>query len=273
MSVNAIGTGLAAVSDSRLLSDGVSAPPCCIGAASDARTPQYFEEPALRPHLLVPAGTSSRGTTASSTGRLHEPIDRGRFELRPEIDFASAPDLRVGVRGIFDYGTEERVQRLSTRTTTCRAARTSTATTSCGRRAPGRVRGGGFAMPIAASEMLWDKSTSRRRAARPRTRRRSTALWSLTSRAAGFYGAQHGPRRRRSSASARSLWRTGDENRFAVEASRRVLGHTTCGTSIRRTSAQNHDASRTATARRTARSSTSLDTARAAAVPGRAACR
>src|SRR5206468_8145106 len=89
--------------------------------------------------------------------RYHDPISRGRFEVRPEVDFVIRPDLTVGIRGSFNYGTEaDEYNAFYEDNYVSRGAyvdRYFVAWT------PGAwsVEAGAFALPVAASPMLWDK--------------------------------------------------------------------------------------------------------------------
>ena len=85
----------------------------------------------------------------------YEKISRGRFELRPEIDFDPWSDFRIGVRGIFDYGTDKYAYPEQDNY----ISRWASADRWYVLWTPGTfaLRAGRFGMPLAASELFWDR--------------------------------------------------------------------------------------------------------------------
>jgi hypothetical protein len=70
--------------------------------------PEYFEEPREKPHLTLQWDFLARYDNISHL-EYYPSISRGRFELRPEVDFVASSVFRIGVRGSFNYGTEPNV--------------------------------------------------------------------------------------------------------------------------------------------------------------------
>jgi hypothetical protein len=155
--------------------------------AAVAQEPQYFQEPASKPLF------SWRWDFLARYDRVdhwpyNESIDRGRFELRPEIDADPLPNLRFGVRAVFDYGTEDdenpyidnyinRGANLDRLYVLWR---------------PGdfAIRGGKFGMPLMATEMIWDRDLQTLGGAVSWTPM-SLAGGAFTFAGAFFYGPQH----------------------------------------------------------------------------------
>ncbi|HEY1249559.1 MAG TPA: hypothetical protein VGH97_00120 [Thermoanaerobaculia bacterium] len=142
----------------------------------------------------------------------YTPIDRGRFEIRPEIDFDPWDSLRIGFRGVFDYGTEaENYPQFDNY-----RARGGSIERYYVLWKPGRfeLRLGRFGMPLLASEVLWDRDIQTPGGAAEWTS--PDGAWTIA--AAGFYAPQnHGDRSR--IGVGQVVWRTGSEDRVALEAS------------------------------------------------------
>jgi hypothetical protein len=155
--------------------------------AAKAQEAQYFQEPERRPLF------SYRWDFLARYDRVdhwpyNEPVDRGRFELRPEIDADPLPNLHFGVRAVFEYGTEEyenpyydnfinRGANLDRLYVLWRPGDFS-------------VRGGKFGMPLMATEMMWDRDLQTLGGAVSWTPM-SLAGGALTFAGAFFYGPQH----------------------------------------------------------------------------------
>ncbi len=180
-------------------------------AAAGAQEPLYFEEPSPKPTLSLRWDFLARYDRVDHW-RGYEEIDRGRFELRPEIDFDPWPELRIGVRGIFDYGTAEYAYPYQDNY----ISRWASADRWYVQWTPGTftVRAGRFGMPLAASEMLWDRDIQTPGIAASWTS--PDGAWTLSG--AGFYGPQHYSDQTRIAA-GQVQWRTGDASRFSLEAS------------------------------------------------------
>jgi len=129
-----------------------------------------------------------------------------------------SPTLSLGVRGSFNYGTEPSeynefyednwisrgayVDRYFLKWTP----------------GPWEFQAGAFALPVVASPMLWDKYNIQTPGAALSYAKSLSATESLTFSAAGIYSAQHGPDESILGV-GQVVWRSGDANRFAVEAS------------------------------------------------------
>ena len=187
-------------------------------------------------------------------------IERGRFEVRPEVDFALFADLPRRRARVFDYGTEpNELQRVLRGQLRSRAGPTSIATTSRGRPAPWTFQAGAFALPVAASEMLWDKYDIQTPGASLSYVKALSPTSSLTFTAAGIYSAQHGPRRvdprRRTGA-----LEVGRREPLRDPGLRRPSGTWTCGNVASQYFRENRVDDRRRKARSTSRSSSSSTT-------------
>jgi len=128
-----------------------------LGAAvAAAQEPQYFEEPAAKPKFSLRWDFLARYDHIDHWHH-YEPISRGRFELRPQIGVELFGNLEIAVRGVFDYGTEENFDNaLYGDNSVSRGAYVDRYFALW---TPGAwtVQAGAFPLPVAASEMLWDK--------------------------------------------------------------------------------------------------------------------
>lgn len=176
-----------------------------------AQEPQYFEEPPAKPKFSLRWDFLARYDRVDHW-RGYDNLERGRFELRPEIDFDPWSDWRLGVRAIFDYGTEAEAYPLQDNYISRDAAldRWYVLWT------PGNfaVRAGRFGMPLAASEMLWDRDIQTPGIAASWTS--PDGAWTFAG--AGFYGPQHYGDESRIAA-GQAQWRMGDPTEFSLEAS------------------------------------------------------
>jgi hypothetical protein len=170
---------------------------------------QYFEEQS-RPWFSWGWDALARYDRVDHRN-YYDPISRGRFEIRPEVDFDPWDTLRLGFRGVFDYGTEayNYPQFDNYR------ARGGTIERYYVLWKPGRfaLRLGRFGMPLAASEVLWDKDIQTPGGAAEWTS--GDGAWTIA--AAGFYAPQnHGDRSR--IGVGQVVWRVGDEAHLQLEA-------------------------------------------------------
>lgn len=190
------------------------------GAASTAQEPQYFTEPEHRQIF------SWRWDFLARYDRVdhwpyYAPMTRGRFELRPEIDADPLPNLRLGVRAVFDFGTEDhedpyydnfinRGANLDRYYVLWR---------------PGEfaIRGGKFGMPLVATEMMWDRDLQTLGGAVSWIPM-SLARGALTFAGAFFYGPQHFQDTSRIGV-GQVVGRFGDEAGLQVEASASYWGY------------------------------------------------
>jgi hypothetical protein len=186
-------------------------------AAQSQEEPQYFEEPKEKPHFTFQWDFLARYDNISHL-QYYEDISRGRFELRPQVGFTTSPEFQIGVRGVFNYGTEKNIDNaLYQDNYVSRGAYvdryfvewTPDAWT---------LQAGAFALPVAASEMLWDKYDIQTPGAAASWVDRLGPTSTLTFTAAGIYSAQ---RYRDESilGVGQVLWKSGEESRFAVQAS------------------------------------------------------
>src|ERR1700693_133920 len=72
---------------------------------------QFFEEQGEKPHFTFRWDFLARYDSIYHL-RARPDIERGRFELRPELGFTVSDRFRVGVRAVGDYGTDENTQNL-----------------------------------------------------------------------------------------------------------------------------------------------------------------
>lgn len=187
------------------------------GAASArAQDSQYFEEPPAKPKLSWRWDLLARFDEVDHR-QYYVPIQRIRFEVRPEIDFDPWDSLRVGVRGVFDYATESYNYPAFDNY----RARGGTLERYYVLWRPGRfaLRVGRFGMPLAASEVLWDRDIQTPGGSAEWTS--PDGAWTIA--AAGFYAPQnHGDRSR--IGVGQVVWRVGDAERLQLEASASYWG-------------------------------------------------
>jgi hypothetical protein len=180
------------------------------GAPAAAQEAQYFQEQS-RPWFSWGWDLLARYDRVDHRD-YYVPIDRGRFEIRPEVDFDPWDTLRIGFRGVFDYSTEA----YSYPQFDNYRARGGTIERYYVLWKPGRfaLRVGRFGMPLVASEVLWDRDIQTPGGAAEWTSK--DGAWTIA--AAGFYAPQnHGDRSR--IGVGQVVWRVGDESRIRLEAS------------------------------------------------------
>ena len=126
--------------------------------APRTRAPQYFEEPA-RPHLAFQWDFLARYDNINHLEYVHETISRGRFEAPPRARLRrlARPALRRARRPSTTARTPNYDNALYEDNYVSRGGVRRPVLPVHGRPAPGRSRRGAFALPVAASEMLWDK--------------------------------------------------------------------------------------------------------------------
>lgn len=187
-----------------------------LATLAPAQEPQYFEEPPSKPHFVFLWDFLARYDHIDHFV-YYPPINRGRFELRPEVDFVTSDRFRLGVRGVFDYGTEPNsANDLYWDNYVSRGAYVDRYYLFW---TPGAwtVRAGAFAQPIVASEMLWDHDIQTPGAAVSYVDTLSPTS-SLTFTAAGFYSPQHYGDESILGA-GQVVWNSGEEGRLAIQAS------------------------------------------------------
>lgn len=185
-------------------------------SAAAQEEPQYFEEPA-KPHFAFQWDFLARYDHIDHF-QYFPAVARGRFELRPQVDFVASDRLQLGVRGVFNYGTEPNIDNaLYQDNYVSRGAYVDRYFLLW---TPGAwtIRAGAFALPVVASDMLWDKYDIQTPGAAVSYVDRLSSTSSLTFSAAGFYG----PQRYRDESIlgvGQVVWSSGEESRFAVQAS------------------------------------------------------
>jgi hypothetical protein len=147
--------------------------------------------------------------------RVRPDIERGRFEVRPELDLVFSDRFRIGVRAVGDYGTDENTQNV--RNFDNYRSRGASIERYYLEAKPGRwtIRAGSFGMPLLATEMLWDHDIQTLGVAV--AHEVPVGKSTLTLAAAGFYGPQR-ERDHTAIGAGQFVWRMGDPDRFALEA-------------------------------------------------------
>lgn len=186
-----------------------------VTAAAQEPAPQYFEEE--KPHLALQWDFLARYDNISHLSYYNN-ISRGRFEFRPEVDFIVSPTVKFGIRGVFDYGTEENYDNALYGDNYVSRGAFVDRYFFMWTPGPWTFQAGSFALPVAASEMLWDKYDIQTPGASLSYTGPLGPTSTLTLTAAGIYSAQ---RYRDQSILGvwQALFRSGDEDRFAVQAS------------------------------------------------------
>jgi hypothetical protein len=182
-------------------------------AAAAAQEPQYFEEPPPRSRFRLQWEALFRYDLIYQL-RVRPDIERGRFEVRPELSFAPSDRFRVAVRAVGSLGTDGNADN----------ARNFDNYRSDGvsldrwyvEARPGAwtITAGSFGMPLVSSEMLWDRDVQTPGGAV--SHRIATGASTLTLSGAGFYGPQREGDRSKIVA-GQAVWRGGDADRFAIE--------------------------------------------------------
>jgi hypothetical protein len=148
--------------------------------------------------------------------RFRPDIERGRFEVRPEVGFEVSERFRIGVRAVADYGTDQNSQN-SANFDNYRSRGVSVERYYIEAR-PGdfTIDAGAFGMPLLATEMLWDRDIQTPGVAVSwQTRTGGESLLAVSG--AGFYGPQSQGDQTRIGV-GQVVWRTGDPSRFLFEA-------------------------------------------------------
>jgi hypothetical protein len=186
-------------------------------AVAQDPAPQYFEEPSEKPHLTLQWDFLARYDNISHL--LYEPtVSRGRFEVRPEVDFVTSSTFRIGVRGSFNYGTDSNYDNaIYEDNYVSRGAYVDRYYLMW---TPGAwtVQAGAFALPVAASEMLWDSYNIQTPGGAVSYVDELGPTTSLTFTGGGFYSPQH-YQDESILGVGQILWKHGEESRFAVQAS------------------------------------------------------
>jgi len=172
---------------------------------------QYFQPPGFHPRFSLAWDFLARFDRIDHL-TTYSAIQRGRFELRPEGDVDLSDRLRVGVRAVFDDGTEPNYDDLAYFDNYHSRGAALERYYVLATPGPFAIRAGAFGMPLLATEMLWDHDVQTPGA---------SVAWqdstgSLTLAAAGFYGPQRNHDRSRIAA-GQAIWRGGDDSRLSWE--------------------------------------------------------
>jgi hypothetical protein len=183
-------------------------------APSAQEKEQFFEEQDEKPHFTFRWDFLARYDSIYQL-RVRPDIERGRFELRPELGFTISDRFRVGVRAVGDLGTDENTENLKNFDNYHSRGVALERYYIEAKPGPVSILAGSFGMPIVSSEMLWDRDIQTLGLA---------ATWSvpagssrLTFAAAGFYGPQRNHDHTRIGV-GQAVWQWGDPGRFALEA-------------------------------------------------------
>ena len=179
-----------------------------------AQESEYFEPPAPRAKFTFRWEALFRYDSIYQL-RVRPDIERGRFEVRPEVAYEPSDRFKVAVRAVGNLGTDDNDQN----------ARNFDNYRSDGaaidrwyvEARPGgwTILAGRFGVPLVSSEMLWDKDVQTPGASV--SRQMSAGSSTLTLTGAGFYGPQREGDQSKIAA-GQVVWRSGDANRFALEA-------------------------------------------------------
>ncbi|MFN2386613.1 MAG: putative porin [Thermoanaerobaculia bacterium] len=180
-----------------------------------AQEEEYFEEPA-KPKLTFRWDALARYDKITKLNRAD--VERGRFEFRPELALEFSDRFKVGVRGIGTLSTDENVENgVDLNALNFDNYRSNGASIERyyveARPGSWTLRAGSFGMPLAATEMMWDRDIQTPGAAVSFTTRAGDGALSFSG--AGFYGPQREGDRTRIGV-GQVLW-TRDAQPFAWE--------------------------------------------------------
>ena len=191
-----------------------------LGMPAAGQQSDYFEAPQPRPKFTFRWEALFRYDSIYQL-RVRPDIERGRFEVRPELGYEPSDRFKIAVRALGNLGTDDNAQN----------ARNFDNYRSDGAALdrwylewkPGgwTVLAGRFGLPLVSSEMLWDRDIQTPGASVSRQLALGSSTLTLTG--AGFYGPQREHDRSRIGA-GQVVWRGGDANRFAVEAAASYWG-------------------------------------------------
>ena len=180
-----------------------------------AQEEQYFKIPAEKPHLVFRWDALARYDLIDHL-HVRPRIERGRFEVRPELDLEFSDRFKLGVRAIGDLGTDHNED--NAKNFDNYRSRGASIERYYLEAKPGQwtIKAGCFGMPLVASEMIWDRDIQTPGFA---------AAWetpaggssTLTVAAAGFYGPQREGDHTRIGV-GQVVFRAGDPGRLSVEA-------------------------------------------------------
>ena len=147
--------------------------------------------------------------------RARPDIERGRFEVRPELAVEFSDRFKIGVRAVADLGTDGNENNVPFFDNYRSRGASIERYYLEGRPGNWTIRAGSFGMPLVSTEMLWDRDIQTAGLAVAREVRAGGST--ITIAAAGFLGPQREGDRTRIGA-GQIVWRTGDPDRLAVEA-------------------------------------------------------
>ena len=184
------------------------------GIPAGAQQADYFEQPAPRPKFEFRWEALFRYDSIYHL-RVRSDIERGRFEVRPELAFAPSDRFKLAVRAVGNLGTDDNDQ--NARNFDNYRSDGATVDRWYAEFRPGAwtILAGRFGLPLVSSEMLWDKDVQTPGASV--SRQMATGRSTLTLTAAGFYGPQRDGDRSKIGA-GQAVWRGGDPGRFSLEA-------------------------------------------------------
>ncbi len=175
---------------------------------------QFFEESAAKPKVTFQWDFLARYDSIYHL-RFRPDIERGRFELRPEIGVTVSDRFRIGVRAVGELGTDHNKDNAANfdnyRSREVALERYYVEA----KPGPVTILAGSFGMPLVSSEMLWDRDIQTLGAALAWDIPFGSSRFTLA--AAGFYGPQREHDHTRIAA-GQAVWRWGDADRFALEA-------------------------------------------------------
>ncbi len=178
-----------------------------------AEEDQPFEPPAFQPHFTFQWDALARYDNITHL-HFRPDIERGRFEVRPEVGFQLSERFRLAVRAVGDLGTDQNSDN-SANFDNYRSRGASVERYYLEARPGGFViQAGAFGMPLLATEMLWDRDIQTPGAAASYQMKASAST--LTFAGAGFYGPQSQGDHTRIGV-GQAIWRGGDPDRLQLE--------------------------------------------------------
>ncbi len=186
----------------------------CASAPIAAQEPEYFEPPPPRPKFTLRWEALFRYDKIYNL-RVRPDIERGRFEVRPELGFEPTDRWRIAVRAVGNLGTDDNDQNARNFDNYRSDGATLDRWYVEARPGAWTIVAGSFGLPLVATEMLWDRDIQTPGASVSHQFRTGTST--LTATAAGFYGPQREGDESRIAA-GQLVWRGGDADRLALEA-------------------------------------------------------
>jgi len=184
-----------------------------LGIPAAAQQSEYFEPPAPRPKFTLRWEALFRYDSIYQL-RVRPDIERGRFEVRPELGYEPSDRFKVAVRAVGNLGTDD--NRENARNFDNYRSDGASLDRWYVQARPGAwtILAGRFGVPLVSSEMLWDKDVQTPGASV--SRQIATGGSTLTLTGAAFYGPQREGDRSKIVA-GQAVWRGGDANRLAFE--------------------------------------------------------